>query len=91
MWNVTVAIVEILALLLFWFVVGVVIPGVIALYLARLFPLTGQWRKRWADYRQSNPSRRRQRVPGTRPDHPDLDHLAEPSADLTKKEGREIA
>jgi hypothetical protein len=58
MWNVTVAIVEILALLLFWFVVGVVIPGVIALYLARLFPLTGQWRKRWAGYRQSNPSRR---------------------------------
>ena len=30
-----------------WFVILFVIPGVLALYIARLFPLTGQWRQRW--------------------------------------------
>jgi hypothetical protein len=34
---------------LFWLVVVIVIPGIIAVYAAMLFPLTGQWRKRWAE------------------------------------------
>jgi hypothetical protein len=42
--------------LLFWFVVVIVIPGVIAVYAAMLFPLTGQRRKRWAE-RHSRPRR----------------------------------
>jgi hypothetical protein len=40
----------------FWFVVVIVIPGVIAVYVAMLFPLTGQWRKRW-DERHSRQRR----------------------------------
>jgi hypothetical protein len=35
----------------FWFLVVIVIPGVIAVYAGLLFPLTGQWRKRWAERR----------------------------------------
>jgi hypothetical protein len=35
------------AVLTFWLVVLFVIPGVVAIYVARLFPLTGQWRARW--------------------------------------------
>jgi hypothetical protein len=34
---------------LFWFVVVIVVPGIIAVYVSMLFPLTGQWRKRWAE------------------------------------------
>lgn len=37
---------------LFWVLVVVIIPAVIAAYVARLFPLTGQWRKRWAERRK---------------------------------------
>jgi hypothetical protein len=36
---------------LLWFLVVIVIPGVIAVYVSMLFPLTGQWRKRWAERR----------------------------------------
>ena len=39
------------ALLGFWVVVLFVIPGVFAMYIARVFPLTGQWRKRWRERR----------------------------------------
>ncbi|MFI5177501.1 MAG: hypothetical protein ACHQO8_03000 [Vicinamibacterales bacterium] len=40
------------AVFLFWFVVLIVIPGVIAVYSTRLFPLTGQWRLRWRERRK---------------------------------------
>jgi hypothetical protein len=36
----------------FWLVAVIVIPGVIAVYASLLFPLTGQWRKRWAERRR---------------------------------------
>ena len=39
----------------FWFVVVIVIPGLIAVYVSMLFPLTGQWRKRWAERRMRQP------------------------------------
>lgn len=39
------------ASVLFWTAIVVVIPGVFAIYVAMLFPLTGQWRKRWRERR----------------------------------------
>ena len=37
------------AVLCGWVLILFVIPGLMALYLARLFPLTGQWRKKFRD------------------------------------------
>ena len=50
-WHMLEALASAAAVLGFWVVVLFVIPGVIALYVARLFPLTGQWRKRWRERR----------------------------------------
>ena len=38
----------------FYFLIVILIPGVIAVYASMLFPLTGQWRKRWAERRLRN-------------------------------------
>ena len=45
--NVLVPIVGALAIWALWMLILVGIPGFLALYIARLFPLTGQWRKRF--------------------------------------------
>jgi len=45
-------VVQVVAMIAFWFVVIIVIPAAIALYVPLLFPLTGQWRKRWAERRR---------------------------------------
>ena len=43
------------AVAVFWALVVFVIPAFIAVYVVRLFPLTGQWRRRWADRRKPPP------------------------------------
>ena len=43
---------QVVAMIAFWFVAIIVIPAAIALYVPLLFPLTGQWRKRWTAWRQ---------------------------------------
>ncbi|HUL73806.1 MAG TPA: hypothetical protein VLT86_11930 [Vicinamibacterales bacterium] len=42
----------------FWLVVLFVVPGILAVYLARLFPLTGRWRARWRARRETRRLRR---------------------------------
>jgi hypothetical protein len=46
-WRLLEALGSTAAVLAFWLVVLFVIPGLFAIYLGRLFPLTGQWRARW--------------------------------------------
>jgi hypothetical protein len=45
-------VVQVVAMIAFWFVVIIVIPAAAALYVPLLFPLTGQWRKRWTERHQ---------------------------------------
>ena len=47
MWHLLEALGSAAAVLAFWLVVLFVVPGLAAIYFARLFPLTGQWRARW--------------------------------------------
>ncbi|HKW00994.1 MAG TPA: hypothetical protein VJN96_14300 [Vicinamibacterales bacterium] len=47
MWRLLEALGGTAGVLAFWFVVLLVIPGLLAIYAGRLFPLTGQWRARW--------------------------------------------
>ena len=44
--EVLIAFVEVLFLLASWLFLLVVVPGVIGLYVARLFPLVGRWKGR---------------------------------------------
>jgi hypothetical protein len=44
--NVLTAVVGAFAVWALWMLILVVVPGFLALYVARLFPLTGEWRKR---------------------------------------------
>jgi len=37
---------------LFWILVVIVIPGIAAVYVSRLFPLTGEWQRRWRERRR---------------------------------------
>jgi hypothetical protein len=46
-WRVLVAFSGVVGMFAFWFVVFIVVPGLLAVYVARLFPLTGEWRKRF--------------------------------------------
>ena len=48
-WHVIVGFGGAVGLLAFWFVVFIVVPGLLAVYVARLFPLTGGWRKRFGE------------------------------------------
>jgi hypothetical protein len=57
-WHFVEALAATVGTLAFWFVVFFVIPGILALYVARLFPLTGQWRERWRARRESSRQRR---------------------------------
>jgi hypothetical protein len=45
--NVLSAAAGVLVVFALWILILVVIPGTVALYVSRLFPLTGQWRKRF--------------------------------------------
>ena len=54
MWPMLEALASAAAVLGFWVLVLFVIPGALALYIARLFPLTGQWRERWRARRRGH-------------------------------------
>lgn len=43
----------------FWLLVIFVIPGYLALWVARWFPQTGQWRQVWRTWRSRRRDRRR--------------------------------
>lgn len=50
--NVLAALAAMIAVLAFWGVVIFVIPVYVTLMVASWLPLTGQWRKRWAERRR---------------------------------------
>ena len=52
-WHLLEVLAATVGVIAFWFLAFFVIPGILVLYVARLFPLTGQWRKRWRARRES--------------------------------------
>ena len=50
--NVIAALAGTIAIFAFWVLVIFVIPAYVALVVASWFPQTGQWRKRWIEWRR---------------------------------------